>query len=505
MPSAATMGWTFYGLAEDAFLDYGDYYLNIDPAAYGYSAGEQVQGQLTLSGAALTAYLAALDGAGVGSVTLDAGSGVDFHLPVPRVGGLNEADFTPWAAPVLTLTSQGLDMPLADAQAFLFSEDDPDGPNFWMSQAGAGGFFFRDDDDVQAHLYGAWVPVGVTPQQLVGGDAGDTLLGGNELALLFGRGGDDSLLLQTAGYAWGGNGSDTLRGSGGSDWLYGGLADDVISGGGGADELHGEGGADRISGGSGDDIIHGDSIWQPGGNDRLSGNAGDDRLYGGWGDDRLRGGEGADLLDGGEGTDTADYSAAGSGVSVQLGLLSALVGDGEEAGDLLLSIENLSGSRFNDSLHGDQGDNRLIGGDGNDYLNGGGGTDRLYGGDGDDRLSGGTDSSHDYLRGGAGSDRFEFVLSEWVSLPIDDEGNTADFYSPLPIGLDAVLDFDPLADILVFTGSPMRLASLTFSDKQTASGESGTLITTNNPADSVFLLGVVSDQLTDANLQYIPA
>lgn len=498
MPAENSMGWTFYGVVEDGLRD-SNGYPYIDPRAYGFTPGELVQGGLVLSGAALVAYHAALDGAGQGTVTLDASSGVDFYLPVPRVNGLDEADITPWAAPALTLTSQGLAVPLADAQAFFFSQDDPDGPNFWMSQAEAGGFFFRDDDDTQMHLHGVWVPNSAMVGQVIGGDGAEMLSGGSQLSLLYGRGGDDSLLLQAAGYAWGGFGSDQLTGSSERDWLYGGFDDDVISGGGGDDELHGEGGADRISGGSGNDVIRGDSQWQPGGADRLSGNAGDDRLCGGWGDDILRGGEGADHLDGGAGQDTADYGGAASGVNVRLDSLVALVDDGEAGGDLLLHIENLAGGRFGDGLRGDQADNRLYGREGDDYLFGNGGSDRLYGGDGDDHLDGGMSfdypDGNDYLSGGSGSDVFEFHTNFWF----EEAG-----YMDAHIGLDTVLDFNPQEDLLSFVGTRSTFDAMTFSEHQTAAGDTGTLVTVH--ADSkVFLLGVVADQLNDANLQFVQA
>ncbi|WP_305955884.1 calcium-binding protein [Pseudomonas sp. F(2018)] len=503
MPTDSSMGWTFYGLVEDGLRD-SNGYKYMDPAAYGFSPGELVEGHLALSGAALLAYLAALDGAGRGTLTLDASAGVDFSLPVPRVGGLDEADFTPWAAPTLTLTSQGLDVPLADAQAFLFSQDDPDGPNFWMDQADVGGFFFRDDDDKQMFLYGAWVPDGQLVDQVIGGDSNDTLMGDDELPLLYGRGGDDSLLLQAAGYAWGGFGADHLTGSNGRDWLRGGYDNDVISGGGGDDELHGEGGADRISGGSGNDAIHGDSQ-RVGGYDVLSGNAGDDRLYGGWGNDILRGGEGADYLEGGSGEDAADYGAAASGVRVQLGLLSALVDDSEADGDVLVGIEYLSGSEHADTLGGDGGDNRLVGRDGDDDLYGGAGADRLYGGDGDDVLdggiaAGGVADGRDLLTGGAGGDRFEFTMDLRLSGP----GDAAQDYERQSFDLDSVLDFNPQEDLLVFVGQRSSFDSLRIADYQSSAGNSGTLITLDSQS-RVFLLGVVADQLNDANMQFVSA
>lgn len=131
---------------------------------------------------------------------------------------------------------------------------------------------------------------------------------------------------------------------------------------------------ERASGGAGDDT--------------LIGNAAANRLTGGFGDDVLAGGRGADTLDGGFGRDTADYSDAAAGVTVKLkgGRTSD---DGDGASDVLVSIEDLFGSAFNDFLSGDDGANRLDGGGGRDTLAGLGGDDTLAGGGGDDVINGG--------------------------------------------------------------------------------------------------------------------
>ena len=50
----------------------------------------------------------------------------------------------------------------------------------------------------------------------------------------------------------------------------------------------------------------------------------------------------------------------------------------------LVSIENLTGSNFNDTLTGDDGENIIRGSDGNDLLIGKAGADSLYGGAGAD-------------------------------------------------------------------------------------------------------------------------
>ena len=88
----------------------------------------------------------------------------------------------------------------------------------------------------------------------------------------------------------------------------------------------------------------------------------DDTLLGGAGDDILIGGAGADSLDGGTGNDTADYSSASAGVTADLTTPSNNTGDA--AGDTYTSVENLTGSGFNDTLTGDANDNIFNGGAG---------------------------------------------------------------------------------------------------------------------------------------------
>ena len=60
---------------------------------------------------------------------------------------------------------------------------------------------------------------------------------------------------------------------------------------------------------------------------------------------------------------------------------------GDAEGDTLFSIENLSGSKYDDELYGNSQANLLWGNEGNDVINGGGGGDQIYGGDGVDTVS----------------------------------------------------------------------------------------------------------------------
>ena len=149
-------------------------------------------------------------------------------------------------------------------------------------------------------------------------------------------------------------------------------------------QIGGSPGDDQLYGGAGDDLI-----W---------GGRGDDRLDGGARDDMLIGGPGADDLIGGPGVDTADYSGANSrGVNISLGTGATWSdADGwpdDAMDDTFSSIENLVGTKFNDWLAADAGDNRLKGRRGNDWIVGGTDEDTLLGGE-----------SHDYLFGGRGDD-----------------------------------------------------------------------------------------------------
>lgn len=100
---------------------------------------------------------------------------------------------------------------------------------------------------------------------------------------------------------------------------------------------------------------------------------------------------------GGGGTDTLDYSAYGSAVTVDLTA-------GRATGTLSVSlIENITGSRHDDTLIGNSQVNVIRGGNGGDTIYGRGGDDELFGEDGLDWLYG--EGGADYLDGGADSYR----------------------------------------------------------------------------------------------------
>ena len=107
--------------------------------------------------------------------------------------------------------------------------------------------------------------------------------------------------------------------------------------------------------------------------ENIIGSAASDMLIGNSEDNVLEGGAQADYLDGGDGFDAASYAGSLGAVVVDLGLGT---GSGEDAdNDIYVSIENLIGSAFGDSLTGDTNDNTLEGGAGADQLYGGAGSD----------------------------------------------------------------------------------------------------------------------------------
>ena len=292
-----------------------------------------------------------------------------------------------------------------------------------------------------------------------GTGAGETAPAGTTVGdgILFNLTGDDDLRLGGGNDTiFAGDGNDRLVGGGGNDILDGGSGADVFIGlsgndvfiGGGAEgdtadysqdassgavqgiraNLHGTssfGGlaADTVVDSFGDtdsvsdvpnitatqfvDLVHGGAhgnrIALGGGDDVAYGHQGNDNLIGQQGNDILTGDEGRDTLNGGEGIDTADYSqeSGASGISVLLSADRATDSFGDA--DALVSIENVYGTIFDDSVSGDEAVNLLLGFGGNDTLYGLAGNDRLFGHNGADILSGGTDN--DTVSGGDGTDQ----------------------------------------------------------------------------------------------------
>ena len=230
-------------------------------------------------------------------------------------------------------------------------------------------------------------------EQLNGSSFNDFLIGDNNANFLTGAAGDDTIFGGGGlDQIYGGVGNDTLNGDDGADIVAGDDGDDHVFGGAGDDLGYGGVGNDFVSGGAGNDTLFGgandDVVFGDDGNDFVAGDTGNDQLRSGAGNDTLRGGAGNDILDGGTGRDVANYEDVGA-VTVDL----SVSGDQNTGGggiDRLTSIEDISGSGFNDTLTGNSGKNTLLGLGGNDILDGGAKNDVLDGGDGDDTLIGGS-------------------------------------------------------------------------------------------------------------------
>ncbi|MBK7353668.1 MAG: hypothetical protein IPJ05_09010 [Nitrosomonas sp.] len=349
-------------------------------------------------------------------------------------------------------------------------------------------------------------------------DGNDTLLGGAGRDTIYGFGGNDLLD--------GGSGNDKLYGGLGGDLIRpdtGLVGNDLIDGGEGidtidygtlsaatrgvvvdlritktqdtrgagkdtilnvenmigtifADALTGTNGNNGLTGGNGSDTINGLN-----GHDIIDGGAGDDKLYGSLGNDQIipdNGLIGNDLIEGGDGIDTVDYlhSAATSGVIINLGLAN-WQNTGGAGLDMLLNIEQVQGTNFNDTIFGSNGDNWLNGTGGSDFINGEDGNDlifsgsgdlfgdTLYGGNGSDKIRGGL--SNDILNGGVGSDLLKGNIGA-DSLTGGSEGDTFIFSFGSGLGdsnaatPDLITDFNGIEDLIVLQSTEWSPNNVSF-------------------------------------------
>lgn len=316
---------------------------------------------------------------------------------------------------------------------------------------------------------------------ITGSDNPDTLLGTVLADVLSALGSDDLLF----GY----DGNDVLFGGDGDDFLYGGSGDDTLVGGAGEDFFYGQSGNDvasyasaavgltldltdtmqstadargdfffsieafRLSGF--DDVLIGTNaaqkVYAGAGNDLLQGFGGADQLSGEAGNDTLEGGAGADTLIGGGGFDIASY--AGSSAAIGLDMAQPGLATADAAGDVLVDIDSVLMTAFNDALvlagairHGDggagdddltdtTGANTLLGGVGNDILRDRGGADRMEGGAGNDTFFGG--SGADSLFGGADFDQLRYLRAVRLDM-LTPGANLGDAFGDVLDGIEAV-------------------------------------------------------------------
>ena len=190
------------------------------------------------------------------------------------------------------------------------------------------------------------------------------------------------------------SGTNSLTGGNGSDWIaIGGTGNFVVDGADESDTLYftpavtsgvtvdlSIATAQTVGGGLGSVTLTSiENLW---------GTPYDDTLIGNSGDNIFNGGAGDDIIIGGGGSDTASYHNAASGVTVDLTITGPQAVGSDQGTDTLISIENLTGSPYDDTLTGDSGDNILNGGAGDDVLVGNDGHDVFIGGAGNDTMTG---------------------------------------------------------------------------------------------------------------------
>ncbi len=334
---------------------------------------------------------------GTGGNQIDGGSGVNTlsyaNLPVDAGGAFgayvdlqdgfslgNEGLFGDSIANIQNVIGTSVnDTLLGDGEANVF-------------EGGAGADYIdgRGGNDTASYEHSsAGVTVNLTTNVNTGGDAaGDDI---RNMENITGSAFADSLT--------GDAGANRLDGLAGADLLRGGDGDDTLNGGAGNDTIEGGAGFNQIDGGSGVNTLSYASLsptpgegavvdlqlgsaWALGGflGDTISniqnliGTSVGDAFYGNGAANIFEGGAGADIFEGRGGSDTVSYEHSAAGVTVNLATNVNTGGDAE--GDVFFdAIENISGSRYADSLTGDANANRLNGYAGADTLTGGDGAD----------------------------------------------------------------------------------------------------------------------------------
>lgn len=167
--------------------------------------------------------------------------------------------------------------------------------------------------------------------------------------------------------------NDTLTGDANANVIDGSAGNDTISAGNGNDTLIGGAGNDSLDGGSGTDTASYAAAASGVTVDLSAGTASGDgsdtlsnieNVTGSTHNDTFVSSTANNTFDGGAGTDTVSYSAATGGVTINLST-GSVTGHGT---DTLISIENATGSTHNDTIVSSSADNVIDGGSGTDTV-----------------------------------------------------------------------------------------------------------------------------------------
>ncbi|GJM02808.1 MAG: hypothetical protein DHS20C08_13090 [Rhodomicrobium sp.] len=234
----------------------------------------------------------------------------------------------------------------------------------------------------------------------IGSANSDLLIGDDFANSLSGRGGDDIIFA--------GAGNDKVEGGQGADTLDGGSGNDTLSYAGSEEAVTISLATEEVNGGDaeGDSITSFENIEGSAFDDSLTGDDAYNIIDGGAGNDIIYATAGSDGIMGGRGSDTLAFTASTSGISADLA--TRVYTGGLAEGIDAVSIENLIGSDYGDTLIGNGGTNILAGGAGDDTLTGAGGDDILDGGAGQNDTAMFSGASTDYLITNAGNGALKF-------------------------------------------------------------------------------------------------
>ena len=268
-------------------------------------------------------------------------------------------------------------------------------------------------------------PITVQSLASVTDPQGDTLRGGDGEDTIIANAGDDVID--------GDAGDDSIRGEAGDDTIDGGDGNDTIDSGAGDDVIAGQSGNDIVATGSGNDTI----LWNGIGNgvDTVVDSAGvqtvivqGDSIVNNYTVDSnnglLRVAEGGASITVSNSTSTINVLGGSDDDTITINTIAdvrALVLniDGQADNDTITAFDanigsvrlhlnggngndTITGSRDNDTINGDNGDDSLIGGLGNDLFDGGEGDDTMAGDGGNDTMLG--NIGNDSAQGGDGDD-----------------------------------------------------------------------------------------------------